>query len=283
MSYCQILRALLKSERPLVMPDAYDALSARLIENAGFKAVQCSGYSMALATGCKSEDDLSFERNLQLTRDIVRSVGIPVMADGEDGYGPPEKVAATVKAFAGVGVSGINLEDQNLRSNGPKSVIDADLMVEKLFAAREAAEECDMHDLVINGRTDALAVANDRKTGLRESIARATRYLEAGADLVFVTSVATLDEAKTLIREIPGPLSIAVGLPYNIETLSIGNLRNSGVARISLPSIVVFSAIRAIKQILASITEEDDFQELQRLNLLCTPGDLSMLKRDDAK
>src|SRR6266571_3492262 len=108
MKYCQLLRALLKSERPLVMPDAYDALTARLIEDAGFKAVQCSGFSMALAAGCKSEEDLSFERNLQITREIVSSVNIPVMADGEDGFGPPEKVAATVKAFIAAGVSGIN-------------------------------------------------------------------------------------------------------------------------------------------------------------------------------
>jgi 2-methylisocitrate lyase-like PEP mutase family enzyme len=278
MSQCQLLRTLLKSERPLLMPDAYDALSARLIENAGFKAVQCSGYSMALSVGCKTEDALSFDRNLQITQDIIRSVSIPVMADGEDGFGPPEKVMATVKAFAGIGVSGINLEDPNLRSSGPKSVIETGLMVEKIIAARRAAEECKVPDLVINGRTDALAAASDRRSGLKEAIDRATRYLQAGADLVFVTSVATLDEAKTLVKEIPGPLSIAAGLLYNIETLSIGNLRDCGVARISLPAIAVFSAIQAIKQTLRSIKEHDDLQELQRLNLLCSMEDLARLK-----
>jgi 2-methylisocitrate lyase-like PEP mutase family enzyme len=134
MNQCQVLRALLKSERPLIMPDAYDALSARLIQNVRFKAVQCSGYSMALSVGCKTEDDLSFDRNLQITQDIIRSVSIPVMADGEDGFGPPEEVVATVKAFVNIGVSGINLEDQNLRTNGPKSVIDTGIMVEKIVA-----------------------------------------------------------------------------------------------------------------------------------------------------
>jgi 2-methylisocitrate lyase-like PEP mutase family enzyme len=278
MKHCQLLRALLTSERPLVMPDAYDALTARLIEDAGFKAVQCSGYSMALVAGCKSEDDLSFARNLQITRDIVRAVTIPVMADGEDGYGPPDKVAATVKVFIDAGVAGINLEDQNLRLDGPKSVIDKSLMVEKLIAARRAAEESNVPDLVINGRTDALAVANDRRSGLKEAIDRATRYLEAGADLVFVTSVVTFDEAKTLAQEIPGPLSIAVGLPNNIETLSMVDLRDCGVARISLPTVAVFAAIQAIKQALRSIAEQDDVQDLQRRNLLCTTEDLAKLK-----
>lgn len=278
MSQCQLLHALLKSERPLVMPDAYDALSARLIENAGFKAVQCSGYSMALSAGCKTEDDFSFERNLQITQDIIRSVSIPVMADGEDGFGPPEKVMATVKAFANIGVSGINLEDQILRSIGTKGVIDADLMVEKIIAARRAAEECNVPELIINGRTDALAVASDRKIGLKDAIDRATRYLDAGADLVFVTSVITLDEAKTLAKEIPGPLSIAVGLPNNIGTLSIENLKCCGLARISLPTIAVFSTIQAIKQTLCSINEQNDLQELQRRNLICSIEDLSKLK-----
>jgi 2-methylisocitrate lyase-like PEP mutase family enzyme len=278
MSQYQLLRTLLKSERPLIMPDAYDALSARLIENAGFKAVQCSGYSMALSAGCKTEDDLSFDRNLQITQDIIRSVSIPVMADGEDGFGPPEKVMATVKAFAGIGVSGINLEDQNIRSSGPKSVIETGLMVEKIIAARRAAEESKLPELVINGRTDALAVASDRRSGLKEAIDRASRYLEAGADLVFVTSVITLDEAKTLAKEIPGPLSIAIGLPNNIGTLSMDNLRDCGLARISLPTIAVFAAIQAIKQTLHSIKEHHDLQELQRLNLLCSMEDLAKLK-----
>ena len=278
MNQRQILHSLLKTERPLVMPDAYDALSARLIQNAGFKAVQCSGFSMALATGCKSEDELSFERNLQITKDIIRSVNIPVMADGEDGFGPPEKVVQTIKSFASIGVSGINLEDQILRSSAPKSVIDTNLMAEKIIAARIAAEECKVPDLVINGRTDALAVAIDKKAGLKEAINRATRYLEVGADLVFVTSVATLYEAKTLAEEIPGPLSIAAGLPYNLDTLSIDDLMNCGLARISLPAIAVFATIQAIKMSLRTIKEKNDLQDLKRNNLLCSIEDLANLK-----
>lgn len=85
MNLRQTLRDLLKTEHPLIMPDAYDGLSARLIEWEGFKAVQCSGFSMALASLAIPEALLSHEQNLAITRDIVNSVKVPVMADGEDG------------------------------------------------------------------------------------------------------------------------------------------------------------------------------------------------------
>lgn len=277
MTQSQLLRSLLRTERPLVMPDAYDALSARMIQNAGFKAVQCSGYSMALSSGCKAEEDFSLERNLQITKDIVNAVSIPVMADGEDGFGLPDEVAKTVKAFAGIGVSGINLEDQKLRIAGDKGVIDAALMSEKIIAARQAAKGCNAADLVINGRTDALAVATDRKMGLKDAISRATQYLDAGADLVFVTSVITLDEAVTLTKEIPGPVSIAAGLPNNIGTLSMERLKDCGVARISLPTIAVFAALQAFKGALETIMTSNDLQQLQQRNLLCSMEDLANL------
>src|SRR5512136_849421 len=102
------LRQLLKSGGTLVMPDAYDPISARLIERLGFKAVQCSGYSFALAACCPSEAVFGFERNLALTKAIVEAVEVPVMADGEDGFGDPPVVAETVRAFVRAGVAGIN-------------------------------------------------------------------------------------------------------------------------------------------------------------------------------
>ncbi len=114
-----LLRGLLASRDTLVMPDAYDPLSARIIESLGFKAVQCSGYSFALAACCPSEAALGFERNLALTKGIVEAVQAPVMADGEDGFGDPPDVARTVGAFIRAGVAGINIEDQVLSQPGP--------------------------------------------------------------------------------------------------------------------------------------------------------------------
>lgn len=86
----KILKQLLTSEETLVMPDAYDPISAKIIEYVGFSAIQCSGFSYSISKGIKSEDDIDLKTNLSYTKEIVDSVNLPVMADGEDGYGDGE-------------------------------------------------------------------------------------------------------------------------------------------------------------------------------------------------
>jgi 2-methylisocitrate lyase-like PEP mutase family enzyme len=277
MSKSALLRGLLTSPGTLVMPDAYDPLSARIIESLGFKAVQCSGYSFALAACAPSEAAFGFERNLAVTKSIVEAVQVPVMADGEDGFGDPAAVAETVRAFVRAGVAGINIEDQVLGQSAPKHVIDRSLMVEKIGAARGAARQEGYPDLIINGRTDALSVAADRSEGLDESITRANLYLESGADLAFVTGAVTIAEVKLLVNGIHGPVSIAAGMPNNISTMSIADLRACGVARVSLPVIAIFSAIQALSRTLKALRESQDFSAILRENLLCSPADVSRL------
>jgi len=277
LSKSTLLRGLLTSPDTLVMPDAYDPLSARIIESLGFKAVQCSGYSFALAACCPSEAEFGFERNLALTKCIVEAVHVPVMADGEDGFGDPPAVAEMVRAFIRSGVAGINIEDQVLRQPGPKRVIDRGQMIEKIRAAREAARREEQPDFIINGRTDALAAAFDRRAGLRESITRANLYLEAGADLAFVTAVATIEEVKELVNGIRGPVSIAAGLPYNINNMSVADLKACGVARVSLPVVAIFSAIAAVSRTLSTLRDSQDFSHILREELLCSSEDISRL------
>lgn len=262
MSMCQALRSLLETEQPLIMPDAYDAASARLIELSGFRAVQCSGFSMALASCAVAEPKLGFEEMLDITRRIVAAVNVPVMADGEDGFGGPDRVVDVVAAYADAGVAGINLEDQLLRVSETKGIIDPELMAEKLRAAREGALHQGSADLVLNARTDALATMPERTAGLRESVSRGNRYFEAGADLVFVTGVKTAEEARLLVQEINGPISVAAGLVYNINDVSIKELRACGVARISLPTIAVLSAFAAIRHTLSVVRETEEFATL---------------------
>ena len=277
MSKIALLRKLLTSPDTLVMPDAYDPLSARIIESLGFKAVQCSGYSFALAACCPSEADFGFDRNLALTKNIVEAVQVPIMADGEDGFGDPPVVAEIVRAFIRAGVAGINIEDQVLGQAGPKRVIDSGRMVEKIRAAREAARQEGHPDLIINGRTDALSVAADRTAGLNESIARANLYLDAGADLAFVTGVATIAEVTTLVQGIHGPVSIAAGLPNSINTMSIADLRACGVRRVSLPVVAIFSVIQALSRTLVALRDCQDFSMILQESLLCSPEDVSRL------
>ena len=262
------------------MPDAFDAMSARIIESLGFPAVQCSGFSMALAAVRPTETDLGRDANLVVTRAIVGAVEVPVMADGEDGFGGPKEVEETIRFFVEAGVAGINLEDQVLGQPGPKRVIPRDSMIEKLVAARGAARRAGNGELVINGRTDALAVAADRTAGLKDAVDRANAYLVAGADLAFVTAVATMEEARVLVREVKGPLSIAVGMPYNLRTMSVKALKEIGVARVSLPAVAIFAVIRAVTDTLRSIRDTQDFGEIVEKERLCRLEDIgALLKR----
>ena len=261
------LRDLLRTQRPLIMPDAYDGLSARLIEMIGFKAVQCSGFSMALASRAIPEARLGLEDNLKITRDIVQAVKLPVMADGEDGFGPPARVFETVGAYIDAGIAGINIEDQVLPPTEPKRVVDVSVMKEKIRAAREAAAAKNAADLVVNGRTDVLAARTDRKAGLLEAVERGNEYV--GADLIFVVGVNTIEEARQLVRGIRGPVSIAAGLPNNIGTMSIRELRECGVARVSLPSIAVLAAAQAVRRTLSMIYRDGTFDEVMQQGLVC--------------
>ena len=263
------LRELLGGGQTLVMPDAYDALSARIIEQLGFEAVQCSGFSMALAACEASEAAFGLERNLAATRSICGAVAVPVMADGEDGFGDETAISSTIRRFIEAGVAGINLEDQVLGQPGPKRLIPLEQAVAKLQAARQAAEQAGAADLIINARTDALAAAETETEGLAEAVNRANAYLQAGGDLVFVVGVGTLDQVKLLVREINGPVSIAAGMPNNLDNFSIAQLRDCGVARGSLPALLIFSAIQAMQQTLTIVREDDGFERIIADRLTC--------------
>ncbi len=125
--------------------------------------------------------------------------------------------------------------------------MDAALMQEKIRAAKEAARAAGNPDLVINGRTDALKASGSRTEGLKEAIRRGNLYLEAGADLLFVTGVSTLEEVRELVKGIHGPVSIAAGLGNNIQAFSINDLKEAGVARVSLPSIAISASVKALQ------------------------------------
>lgn len=276
---CELLRERFTRRETLLMPDAFDPLSARLIEHLGFPAVQCSGFSFALAAGCPSEAELGFEPNLALTRRIAHAVAIPVMADGEDGFGGPEVVADMVRALIAAGVVGVNLEDQVLGSAKARAVIDVALAREKIAAAVASARDSGLPRFIVNARTDALAVAEDKQDGLREAIDRANGYLEEGATLAFVTGVTSLAQVHTLVGGIAGPLSIAAGLEYNIGAFSIAELMAAGVARVTLPSVALFAALGGMRHALEAIGSSLTFDEVMRGNLLADSGLVATMRR----
>lgn len=269
----KILKNLLKSPETLVVPDAYDPISAKLIENAGFKAVQCSGYSFSISAGYNNEIDVSLDENLEWTRRIVEAVDVPVMADAEDGYGGPDNITETVQKFIKTGVAGLNIEDQIPDGKPNVSVVDADLMNQKIRAAKETAENEAKPDFIINGRTDALRSTVERSEGLEIAIDRANQYLDAGADLAFITYVATLDEVENIMNEVKGPVSIAAGQPYNINEFKISDLERYGVNRVSLPTLLILSGLNGINQSLKYLME-DNLSEMLEADLFYPPDSL---------
>ncbi len=276
MNKSKLLRDLILDKETLIMPNAYDPISARMIEKAGFKAVQCSGYSFSIQAAYPRESDLTLDDNLKWTRRIVEAVDVPVMADAEDGYGDIKTIPETVEKFMKVGVAGLNLEDQILGKPGPLEIVDEEVMVQKITLAREAAEVKGNSDLVINGRTDALKSTPDREEALNIAIERANAYLDAGATLAFIVYTATMEEVLTITREVKGPVTIAAGMPYNLHNFSISDLKKCGVARISLPSLLIYSSLKSMQKALKHV-KMDEMEKLMDNDDLYSVEDLNKL------
>lgn len=249
------LRQLIEAPQLLVMPGAFDPLSARLIAEAGFHAVQGSGLAIsANHLGMPDVSIISMREMAERTRVIASSVDIPFMADGDTGFGNAVNVWYTVRAFEEAGAAGINLEDQVMPKRcghlAGKEVIPVGEMCAKIAAAVDARQD---PDFVINARTDALAVE-----GLDATITRARAYFEAGATMVFVDGADSLPAISRLADEIGGPL--AVNMVEGGKTprdLTFSELQQLGVARVSLPLSLLLGAIKGMRDALAYITAND--------------------------
>lgn len=273
----KLLKQLLNSGNTLIMPDAYDPISAKIIEYAGFSAVQCSGYSYSISKGYKSEADIDLMTNLSITSEIVNSVNIPVMADGEDGYGEGLELINTIKEFINIGVSGINIEDQNHEFGGsPLKIIDKDSMLNKIKNTIKTKYDLGRNAFIINARTDALKSSANRKEAQKLAIERANSYLEAGADICFIAYAKTLDEIKLFSKEINGPISIAAGLSYNIQEFSITDCIDLGIARVSLPAVMIFNSVGYMLKNLIDIKDTGNFNGMIQDN--CLLSDENLLK-----
>jgi carboxyvinyl-carboxyphosphonate phosphorylmutase len=247
------LKRLILAKEILVMPGAYDALSARLIEKAGFDAVQCSGFGIAASVlGLPDVGLLSFGEMLDQTRHICAAVDIPVMADGDTGFGNVVNTYRTVREFEVAGAAGINLEDQVIPKRcghmDGKEVIPTGEMVQKIRVAVEARQD---EDFIINARTDAIAVY-----GVEEAIKRGNSYAEAGADLIFMEAPSTVEDIKHVIKSVNAPVSINMADGGKTQVATISELEEWGAARLSLPVTPVFAAARAILDALLIVKEE---------------------------
>ena len=233
----------LHATRSLVLPNAWDAGSARLMEQAGARAIATTSAGISWSHGLPDGQRLTQDEMLQVIGRIARRVAVPVTADIEGGYGSgsPRDVAGTVRAVLDLGVAGINLEDSPGR-DGSK-LLSSQQQAERLAAARQEAQAAGC-DLVINARTDVyLFGVGAPETRLAEVSRRAAAYLAAGADCVFVPGVIDRDTIAALVREIAGPVNIMAmpGAP------SIAELQALGVARVSVGATIAQAALAATR------------------------------------
>lgn len=239
----------------LLLPNAWDPLSARIFEAAGFGAVATTSGGLAWALGYPDGEKAPWDEVVAATQRIVRTVRVPVSADIEAGYGEtPEAVARSVSDIIRVGAVGINLEDGTPDPKQP--VRDIEDAVSRIRAAREAARVAGV-PIVINARIDLyLKHVGDDATRLSETARRAEAYRTAGADCIYPFGHLGLDTIAALAKAIEAPINIAgrAGMP------GVAQLEKLGVARVSIASgatLATMSAMRGMAETLRSTGEFD--------------------------
>jgi carboxyvinyl-carboxyphosphonate phosphorylmutase len=249
------LRELLAAPGPLVAPGAYDALSARLVEQAGFDAVYMTGFgTTAGLLGRPDVGLLSGAEMIDNARRLVAAVERPVIADADTGYGNAINVVRTVQAYEQIGVAGIHLEDQVMPKKcghlSGKAVIPAGEMVGKIRAATAARRD---PDFVLIARTDAAAVY-----GLDDALDRARRYADAGADLLFVEAPTSDEDIARVASELRGVAPLVFNWAEGGRTppLPLARLTELGFALVLFPIGTLLAASAGMRALLTRLRED---------------------------
>jgi methylisocitrate lyase len=238
----------------VVLPGAYDALSARLAERAGFNAMFTTGFGFsASALGMPDFGLLTMAETMERVRNITAAVRVPVVADMDTGYGNPLNTARTVRECVRAGAAGIILEDQEWPKKcghfEGKRVIPAEDHVAKLRAAIDARGD---DDLVIIARTDARA-----PLGLDEAIRRGRLYRDAGADVVFVEAPQSIEDLRAVRAAIPDvPLFANMIEGGKTPLLTWQELQDLGYKMVVFPLSALLAAAHAIAAVYAELFEK---------------------------
>jgi 2,3-dimethylmalate lyase len=247
------LRDLLQRESPLLLPVAHDALSARLIERAGFTAASIGGFGVI---GCRwGLPDLglaSFGEISAAVRDIAGAISLPLIVDADDGYGDVKNVARTVKTYESMGITAIVLEDQA----SPKKC--GHMSVERRIVAVEEAEAKlatalavrESRDFGIIARTDARSVE-----GLAAALERGRRYVALGVDALFVESPLSIDELRSIGESFTVPLIINAAESGRTPILSPEEYRRLGFSIILYPATLLLRMIGTFQRTLTALRE----------------------------
>jgi 2-methylisocitrate lyase-like PEP mutase family enzyme len=216
---------------PLLQPNAFDVGSAKILESLGFKAIATTSSGAAGTLG-KLDGQLTRAEVLDHCDQVCAAVDIPVAADYENGFADdPDGVAESVRLASDTGLAGLSIEDWS-----GTEIYERGLAVERVQAAAEAAHA---NNLVLTARAENLIHGID---DLADSIARAQAFQEAGADVIFVTGIRTIDQVRSVVTSVDVPVNFLAtgGAP------SVAELAEAGVARISIGGTLMYAAYAAV-------------------------------------
>jgi 2-methylisocitrate lyase-like PEP mutase family enzyme len=253
------LRKLHRGPRILILANAWDVISARIVEDAGFPAVATTSAGVAAVLGYPDGQRVPQREVLEFVARIARAVSVPVTADMESGYGTsPADMAEMARALVDAGAVGLNLEDVTGDDEG--SHVEIGLQTEKIAAVREASAAAGV-PLVINARTDVyLMPIGPEETRFERTVERLRAYRKAGADCVFAPGIRDKETIGKLLRAVDGPLNILLqpGGP------SVADLEKLGVARASIGSGTMRAALGTARKFAKALSEYRDHAEFMK-------------------
>lgn len=246
MSNASVLRTLLSQSSIVVAPGAYDAISARMIEQAGFPAVYMTGSGTAASLGFPDYGLITMSEMVENAGVITRSISVPLIADADTGYGNELNVTRTVREYEARGVAAIHIEDQVAPKRcghlDGKEVVSREEYVSKIRAAVQARRD---PNFVIIARTDARAVL-----GLDEAIGRANDALAAGADMAFVEAAQTLAEVAAIPQRVKGPCLLNLVAGGKTPLVGFDEAQAMGYRLAIVPGVLLRSAIATFDRVL---------------------------------
>lgn len=258
------LRRLLKAPQFIIMPCCYDGLTAKLIQNAGFDLTFMSGFAVSAARlGLPDTGLISYAEMVDQLRNICAVARIPVIADGDTGYGNAANVKRTVHGYIQAGAAGIMIEDQQSPKRCGhtlgKTVVDRQTAVGRMQAAMEARKEAaaEGKDIIILARTDARA-----SHGLKEAIERAKVFADMGADILFVEAPHTEEEMATICREAGGIQMANMVEHGKTPVLPPKRLAELGYRIAAYPLTLLSASAYVIKRVLSALKRGENFQEI---------------------
>ena len=239
-----------------VMPNPWDAGSARALEQMGFKALATTSAGFAWTSG-RADNHVTLDQALEHLRGIANAVTVPVNADFEGGFAvDPQQVSENVKLAAATGIAGLSIEDSS--GDEAQPLYEFDLSVERVGAARRAIDESGT-EIVLTGRSEGFVCG---RPDIDETIRRLCAYAEAGADCLYAPRIVSIEHIAAIVAAVsPKPVNLLVNAPF----LSVAEAADLGVRRISVGGTLARTAWAGFLQAATEIAEEGTFTRFQAL------------------